>query len=78
MIGANQYLTWKHFSELNEDTATSFENLCRALFLRRECADGVILHSNPNHPGVEVNPVLSRNGNESISFQAKFFDKNVK
>ena len=78
MIGANQYLTWKHFSELNKDTTTSFENLCRALFLRRECADGVILHSNPNHPGVEVNPVLSRNGNESISFQAKFFDKNVK
>lgn len=78
MIGANQYvLTWDHFMEIHADKRVSFENLCRSLFQRKMCEEGVILHSEPNHPGVEVAPVRSKDGRKLISFQAKFFDSNI-
>ena len=78
MIGANQYvLTWEHFGQLHEDKRTSFENLCRSLFQRKFCKEGTILHSEPNHPGVEVTPVLSKDGTKRISFQAKYFDDRI-
>ena len=61
MLGANQYiLTWEHFSEIHEDSQHSFENLCRSLFRRKLCKENEILHSDPNHPGVEVAPVLEK------------------
>ena len=54
MIGTNQYhLTWEHFEQLHPDKEKAFENLCRSLFQRELCAKGTILHSDPNHPGVE-------------------------
>ncbi len=75
MIGANQYeLTWSHFDGLHKDRKMAFENLCRSLFKNELCMDGVILHSDHNHPGVEVAPVLSKDGHTKISFQAKHFD----
>lgn len=78
MLGTNQYdLTWEHFEQLHADTRSIFENLCRSLFQRELCAEGVILHSDPNHPGVEVAPVLSRDGKAWISFQAKYFDNGI-
>ena len=79
MLGTNQYdLTWEHFEQLHADKRIAFENLCRALFQRELCAEGVILHSDPNHPGVEVAPALSRDGRKRISFQAKYFDGRIK
>lgn len=79
MLGTNQYdLTWEHFEQLHADKRIIFENLCRSLFQRKLCAEGVILHSDPNHPGVEVAPVLSRDGKMRISFQAKYFDGRIK
>ena len=78
MLGANQYgLTWEHFEQLHADKRIAFENLCRSLFQRKLCAEGVILHSDPNHPGVEVAPVLSRDGKVCISFQAKYFEGGI-
>lgn len=78
MIGANQYvLTWEHFVQLHADKRTSFENLCRSLFQRKMCEEGVVLHSEPNHPGIEVAPVRDRDGKKLISFQAKYFDNKV-
>lgn len=75
MIGTNQYeLTWSHFEQLHADKKMAFENLSRSLFLRELCPEGTILHSDHNHPGVEVIPVLAENGKTKISFQAKHFD----
>ena len=78
MIGANQYeLTWNHFEAIHADKKIAFENLCRSLFKRELCQEGIFLHSNPNHPGVEVEPVIAKDGRTKISFQAKHFDKNI-
>lgn len=75
MISSNQYrLTWQHFCDLNQDRRTAFENMCRALFDRTRVLVSDVSHSNPNHPGVEVAPVHSKDGKELISFQAKYFD----
>ena len=78
MLGTNQYdLTWEHFADLHADKEIAFENLCRSLFKRELCVENAILHSDPNHPGVEVAPVLSRDGKDYISFQAKYFDNTI-
>lgn len=75
MITANQYkLSWEHFNHINQDKRLAFENLCRSIFIRTQCQEGVNVHSNPNNPGIEIEPVKSKNGNERISFQAKFFE----
>ncbi|ORU01402.1 hypothetical protein D081_0221 [Anaerovibrio sp. JC8] len=78
MISANQYkLTWTHFDDINPDKRIAFENLCRSLFCRKYADKYEVVHSNPNHPGVEVSPVHSQDGIEMISFQAKYFDGNI-
>jgi len=78
MISANQYkLTWSHFDDINPDKRIAFENLCRSLFCRQYANIYEVVHSNPNHPGVEVSPVHSQDGTEVISFQAKYFDGNI-
>ncbi|MCR5803733.1 MAG: hypothetical protein K6G47_05685 [Clostridia bacterium] len=78
MISTNQYsLSWKHFEDVNSNKQEAFENMCRSLFKRNKVLESEILHSDPNHPGVEVSPVRSKDGDEMISFQAKYFDNNV-
>ena len=78
MISTNQYcLSWEHFEDINKDKRKSFEKLCRSLFMRNKALETEVLHSNPNHPGVEVEPVHSRDSDEMISFQAKYFDHTV-
>ena len=78
MLGTIQYdLTWQNFEKLHSDKRTSFENLCRSLFRRKFCTEDAILHSDPNHPGIEVVPVLSKNGQHLISFQAKYFENYI-
>ena len=75
MITANQYnLSWEQFEVVNKDKRRAFENMCRSLFWRTLVFEEDYLHSNPNHPGVEVAPVRSKNGKDKISFQAKYFD----
>lgn len=78
MIGTNQYeLTWNHFEQLHVDKKIAFENLSRSLFLREFCQAGTILHSDHNHPGVEVAPVVAKDSQTKISFQAKHFDNAI-
>lgn len=78
MIGANQYkLTWNNFNHLHEDKNKVFENLSRSLFIREFCQENTILHSDSNHPGIEVEPVFAKDGHTRISFQAKYFDNSV-
>lgn len=78
MIGFNQYkLSWRYFEQLHADKKTVFENLCRSLFKRELCYPETILHSDNNHPGVEVAPVIAKDGHTKISFQAKHFDNRI-
>ena len=69
-------ISWNAFERLHDNHTSSFENMCRLLFKNRLCAPSVILHSEPNNPGVEVVPVLGKT-NHMISFQAKYFSGNV-
>ncbi len=65
-------ITWAQFEYCNQDIHKAFENMCRLLFSRKLLENKHILHSNPNNPGVEVEPVLESISNKRISFQAKY------
>ena len=68
-------ITWQQFELCNQNKREAFENLCRALF-RKSFFDNtnIVFHSNPNNPGVEIEPVFCDKLNKSISFQSKYFD----
>ena len=68
-------VTWQQFEYYNPDTTSAFENLCRLLFKRKFFNKEIILHSNHNNPGVEVEPVFCSKIRKNISFQAKYFEK---
>lgn len=68
-------VTWQQFELCNPDVTTAFENLCRLLFNRIFFNNKAIFHSNPNNPGIEIEPVYDETQNKYISFQAKYFDK---
>ena len=79
MVDNSQYsLTWAHFEDLHPDTQNAFEKLCRFLFLKDFCDEGTILHSDPNHPGIEVEPVYSSKKGGMVSFQSKYFKNRVR
>lgn len=65
-------ISWIDFEKMNPNTTDAFESMCRCLFSHNICKPGTILHSNPNNPGIEVEPVIGKN-NQCVSFQAKFF-----
>lgn len=72
-------LTWEQFASCNLDQKAAFEDLTRQLFNREFCPDEHLVSSD-NNPGVEVEPVLVKDGDGKevyISFQAKHFDKRV-
>lgn len=69
-----------NYGESEQSIQLKFEHLCKCLFLKEvQKFDPSItyLHSNPNHPGIETDPVFNKNTNEWIGFQAKFFQSNV-
>ena len=68
-------INWQQFELCNADKNTAFENLCRLLFNRMFFDNKAIFHSNPNNPGIEIEPVYCQNKGKYISFQAKYFDK---
>jgi hypothetical protein len=68
----NHQLTWARFEEYNLDAQTAFENMCRLLFNCQYFEGKAILRSSPNHPGIEVDPILEPKTQKRISFQAKF------
>lgn len=75
-------LSWEQFRMINDARPSAFENMCRDLFQQEYVQSGTPLHSDPNHPGIEVAPVPSKDLKENgepyyISFQAKHFDHTV-
>ena len=72
--------TWDHFKLTNIDERgvhNNFEDLCRQLFIREYLSSNKIIkyvHSNPNNPGIEADPVLDEINNKWLGYQAKFFD----
>lgn len=76
-VTSSDNLSWAKFEVNNPNKQIAFENMCRSLFSREFVLDSEVLHSDPNHPGVEVAPVRSKYGDCNISFQAKYFDSNI-
>ncbi len=66
-------ITWERFADCYPNPEKGFEFLCRQLFAREFAQDNVTLISEPNNPGVEVCPVLSKDESCMISFQSKWF-----
>ena len=76
-------VNWENFASNNNDpdgVQQKFENLCRQLFTNdylKENKKSRNLHSNPNNPGIEAEPILDERTNQYIGFQVKFFDTSV-
>ena len=68
-------ITWERFADIHKDQTKEFERLCWHLFKRNYAHSDSIFHSNPNNPGIEIDPVFSRDGKMRISFQSKWFEK---
>lgn len=71
-------ITWGQFNAYNPDPKKAFEDLCRVLFSRTFLDGAQITHTNPNNPGVEIDPVMEKDSGKMISFQAKHFSNGVK
>ena len=73
-------ITWENFITYNQDARGiryKFEDLCRQLFANENLLYNErfrYLHSNPNNPGIEIEPIFDEKNHRRISFQAKFFD----
>lgn len=70
-------ITWTNFETVNANPREAFEDMSRMLFKKKFLDENTILNSKHNHPGIEVYPVLNKNGDKKISFQAKFFSASV-
>lgn len=76
-------ITWDQFKVCNtEDKSIQFrfEDLCRQIFIYEflpKDKKGICLHSNPNNPGLETDPVYNEETEERIGFQVKFFDSSI-
>lgn len=68
-------ITWERFASIHENPTKEFERLCWHLFKRYYANNESIPHSNPNNPGIEIDPVLARDSKTRISFQSKWFEK---
>ncbi len=69
-------MSWTQFVVCNQDSRTAFENMCRSLFRRQYLDEFCVPHSNPNNPGIEIEPIMGRQ-NKRISFQCKFFSDRI-
>ena len=76
-------LSWKMFETQCMDSRgvqLKFESLCRQLFIYDILSGNhknLYLHSNPNNPGIETEPILDEVNNRLVGFQAKYFDSRV-
>lgn len=77
MILKGNKITWAQFSAINDDTTSSFEDLCRLLFNKQFFDGKHNFVSKPNHPGVEIFPIFEEKSEKWISFQAKFFTSSI-
>ena len=76
-------VNWENFASNNNNPdgiQHKFENLCRQLFTNEFLKENKTtrnLHSNPNNPGIEAEPVLDERTGQYVGFQAKYFDTSV-
>lgn len=74
-------VTWDQFKVINDNHSKDFQRMCLDLFAKEFVPKGIILHENHNNRGVEVDPVPSsfkvKGKQILISFQSKFFEKEV-
>ena len=70
-------ISWAQFEVCNQDKRIAFENMCRSLFNRYFFNNDAIFHSNPNNPGIEVQPTLNKKTNKQISYQSKYFESKI-
>lgn len=76
-------ITWERFITNNNDARGvryKFEDLSRQLFTYEFLSQNKLfkyVHSNPNNPGIESEPILDEVNNRYIGYQAKFFDGNA-
>ena len=76
-------ITWERFITNNNDARGvryKFKDLSRQLFTYEFLSQNKLfkyVHSNPNNPGIESEPILDEVNNKYIGYQAKFFDKDV-
>ncbi len=76
-------ISWEKFITTNIDARGvryKFEDLSRQLFTYEFLSGNKIykyVHSNPNNPGIESEPILDEVNNIYIGYQAKFFDNKV-
>lgn len=69
----SDYINWNRFADVHQSPQNSFQRLSGQLFRRIYAISDSVLHADPNNPGIEVVPVLSKDGNSKISFQSKWF-----
>lgn len=80
---ATGQITWEQFITVNNDARGvryKFEDLCRQLFTYEFLSKNKIhkyVHSNPNNPGIESEPILNEETDKYIGYQAKFFANEV-
>lgn len=71
-------ITWERFITSNHDARGvryKFEDLSRQLFTYEFLSQNNVckyVHSNPNNPGIESEPILDEVNNRYIGYQAKF------
>lgn len=76
-------ITWEQFVTCNNDARGvryKFEDLSRQLFTYEFLSQNKkhkYVHSNPNNPGIESEPILDEENDRYIGYQAKFFDKDA-
>ena len=69
--------SFKLFNQSAKGLRFKFEDLCRQLFANENLAGNKRyrhLHSNPNNPGLETEPVFDEINKRWVGFQAKYFD----
>ena len=76
-------IRWEQFVTCNNDARGvryKFEDLSRQLFTYEFLSQNKkhkYVHSNPNNPGIESEPILDEENDRYIGYQAKFFDKDA-
>lgn len=64
-------MTWQRFEVCNPNQKIAFENLCRAVFNQDFFGGTAHFHSNPNNPGVEIEPIYHKETEKRIRLAAK-------
>ena len=76
-------ITWENFKTFNQDSKgiqLKFEDLCRQLFINENLSCNQkyrYVHSNPNNPGLETEPIYDEKNNRWIGFQVKYFESQI-